>query len=127
MRVYKTKKTMKKGNNEICKLFKYERGSEDYDAVWTDTPNTKCKFTQETARPLMFGVIFLNEEKLTADIIAHECLHAAFSHDYFVNHYNGHYNGDDEERIVMYFQWLFATVLFEINKAGYKVMSYKIK
>ena len=120
VRVYKTKKTMKRDSEKICKVFKYEIKSGDFDAVWTDTPNAKCKYTQGKASPLMFGVMFFNEEKLTTDIIAHECLHSSFSHDYFVTQYKGFYNGDDEERLVCYFQWLLLTILKTLKKAGYK-------
>jgi len=120
VRVYKTKKTMKRDNEKICKLFNYEFRSGDFDAVWTDTPNAKCKYSQGKARPLMFGVMFFYEEKLRTDIIAHECLHAALSHDCFVTQYIGHYYGDDEERLVCYFQWLLLTILKTLKKAGYK-------
>jgi len=120
VRVYKHKQTMKKENEKICKLYKYEYKQNDFEAVWTDSPNVKCKYTQGKARPLMFGIIFFNEEKLTTDIIAHECLHASFSHDYFITQYKGFYDGEDEERLVMYFQWLFLTVSKTLKKAGYK-------
>jgi len=122
VRIYKTNRKMMNGCARTCKYCGYKPPGGIYNGVWIPTPDAKCEFTGRAAQTDMFGIILLNEEHLTADIIAHECLHAAFTHSKYINHYKGNYNDTDyEENFVQYFQDLFETVLFKLREAGYKI------
>jgi len=122
VRVYKTNKKMMNGCARTCKRCGYNMPAGEYIGAWIDMPDAKCRRTKLTARPVMYGVMLLNEENMKTDVIAHECLHAAFSHNKYINSYSGNYSDEEhEEDLVRYFQWLLDQVLLKLKKAGYKV------
>ena len=126
VRVYKTNKMMVNGCNKTCKYLKIQKPIGIYNGVWINVPYAKCKYSNELANPLMFGLLLLNEEYLTTDIIAHECLHAAFAHNKYINNYIGKYDKrEQEEELAHYFQWLLLNVNYELKKARFKVKDYK--
>lgn len=45
----------------------------------------------------LFAICFLNEERLGAGVVAHECLHVALAHERFVIHFGMNYGGQCEE------------------------------
>jgi len=122
LRIYNTNRKMMNGCARTCKYLGFKAPEGDYNGAWIVIPDAKCKFTGRSAQTDMFGIILLNEENMTTDIIAHECLHAAFSHSKFINHYKGNYDDmDHEEEFVKYFQYLLEAVLFKLKEAGYKI------
>jgi hypothetical protein len=74
-----------------------------------------------------FCVIFLNEKEMTYNTIIHECIHAAFAHEKYIERFELDYSGEDditfgashEERLAYYMGWLAAEVLQLLKKQGY--------
>jgi hypothetical protein len=74
---------------------------------------------------ICFGHMFLNEERLTSRIIAHECLHISMAHERYINHfdmmYAGCYDGCDEneERLAYYVGDAVQAVMKELSRGGH--------
>jgi hypothetical protein len=72
-----------------------------------------------------YATMFVNEEQLCIEIVAHECLHLAMAHERFVYHFNMCYgDGDkddikDEERICYYHGRVVETVFKLLHKHGH--------
>jgi hypothetical protein len=72
-----------------------------------------------------FATMFLNEEQLCLEIIAHECLHLAMAHERFVVHFDMRYGGElyddisDEERLAYFHGRVFDGVYAILKKNGH--------
>jgi hypothetical protein len=130
VRVYKTCKAMHIGSKKTEAHYKYkDANAPDAGAFFIASPVSKCKKTYCESTPEMYGIILLNEENLTNELIAHECLHAALAHERLINRYMLDYykeNGE-EERLCWYFQWLYANVIFALKDEGFKIQLNIVK
>ena len=123
MRVYKTKKQM---------LSNIQHYSKKHDMLIEHDSRTAglVQPTQIREFPALddrkwfsshFATLFLNEEVLPIEVIAHECLHIALAHERFVEHFVMDYGDDylddltNEERLCYYHGRIFQGV-FDILK-----------
>ena len=118
IRLYKTPRAMRKGYlTEYAKYIRRKNSDSlsDTMGIFFDIPPLVSDraggfFTSER-----FGIMFLNEQFITPEIIIHECCHAAFSHERYIERFGMNYSKDGEltheERFAYYHGWLAAEVL----------------
>ena len=114
VRVYKTANNMRKGIIELVNSFDKTNKDNYYDVDGAFCLTVNGAF-------ISYGIIFLCEEFMELKIIIHECLHASFKHDKYINCFEGKYENGHEERLCYYNEWLLIEVLNTLNNAGYKV------
>jgi hypothetical protein len=125
VRVYKTQKAMINASKKLDALYKYKEipDAKDKGAFFYCTPVHKCKECESELTAEMYGIMLLNEECLTYDLIAHECFHAMLAHERLINRYMLDYYNEygEEERAAFHFQYIFANILSALKEYGYKV------
>jgi hypothetical protein len=115
LRVYKTVKGMRQGSQALQE----EPHSDEFSAAFHSTFMIQDEGLFVSS---MYGIILLNEQNLGMTDVCHECIHAAFAHDRWINRFTGSYdNHDHEERFAYYYDWLLIEVLKTLKKAGHKV------
>jgi hypothetical protein len=125
VRVYKNAQKMRNGNLlEQRKYYKrFNIAPDNAIGIFFRSPAFKPKGNENVFSGETVGIIFLNEQNLTYDVIIHECCHCAFAHEKDINCYKMDY-GDDadiehEERFCYYLDWLAAEVLQLLKQQGY--------
>ena len=98
VKVYKTRSAMRKGISQQKKV-----SSNDCRGMFSPMEaiiDAKGNIFHSTN----IGTLFLNEQDLGTGVVSHECLHAAMTHERFVNGFDMQYGDgieslDDEERL----------------------------
>jgi hypothetical protein len=118
IRIYKTPQAMRKGY--LAERAKYTRRRDHADfsdtmGIFFDTPSLVSDKAEGHFITERYGTMFLNEQFITPEILIHECCHAAFSHERYIERFGMDYSRDGdlihEERFAYYHGWLAAEVL----------------
>ena len=81
-------------------------------------------YRDEEWRSICFCRMFLSQEKLTEQIIAHECLHVAMCHERHVEMFDMRFDmeiDEDEERLAHYLGRTVEGVMKALRKGGYRI------
>ena len=126
--VFKDRKSMVNGICKWAKLNKYKLNFEDLEVMALIFENESLPEVEiDGYEYRMFATIFFNEEDLNINIIAHECVHAAFILERNVLRYIGNYVGNNgtgissEERYAYNVDNFLAKVVQECLAAKLKV------
>ena len=118
LRIYKTRKTMFNAIKNNYEQKRMDINLEDAVGVVFETDEiVDNKKEQEEYK--LFANMYLNEEDINVDVIAHECTHATFMFERNVMRYLGVYDGNDgtgdspEER----FAYTLGSFVDEVIKA----------
>ncbi len=101
--VFRDESSMQLGIRKYHKSHGIDGGFESIDRTLAQfSPYVRRCVTEDDDG--LFGYMFLNEKNLGVGIVAHECLHAAFAYDRFINGFDacygdGQHRLDDEERL----------------------------
>ena len=116
VRVYKTLQSLQKACKEINK-------NQDFSETDGAEINSGFKIINGiNYTPDMFTIICLCEQSMELEIIAHECIHATFTHERNVLRFNAVYiEKEHEERFAYYYNWLLSIILKTLLDNGYKV------
>jgi hypothetical protein len=119
---------MIKGHFEEKKKY-FKKWSENCDddtiGIFFRAPTFLPQGESQTYIGECYGIIFLNEQNLTFNVIIHECLHSSLAHERDIERYKMDY-GDDtdiehEERFAYYHGWLAAEVLRVLKENKYGI------
>jgi hypothetical protein len=131
LRVFKSPGAMRRGYRaEYENWFKKfdENGLDAAIGICFKTPYMENKHNnKELMTCNNFCIIFLNEKEMSYNTVIHECVHAAFAHEKYIERFALDYSGEEditfgcshEERLCYYTGWLAAEALRVLRKQGY--------